>query len=75
MVKLGSRNHILETIKALLDRAAPVMVDSSCVKVLLTMVKNIIEGLAEEDDEFDEQDDSDTTKAIKGMKLLVVSTI
>ncbi|XP_031550354.1 sister chromatid cohesion protein PDS5 homolog A-like isoform X2 [Actinia tenebrosa] len=72
VVKLGSRNHILETVKALLDRAAPVMVDASCVKVLLSIVKNIIEGLGEEDDEFDEQDDSDTTKVIKGMKLLVV---
>lgn len=73
-MKLGSRNHILETVKALLDRAAPVMVDTSCVKVMLSMVKSIIEGVGEEDDDFDEQDDSDTTKAIKGMKLLVVST-
>lgn len=50
------------------------MVDTSCVKVMLSMVKSIIEGVGEEDDDFDEQDDSDTTKAIKGMKLLVVST-
>jgi len=73
VIKLGARNPILETIKALLDRASPVMVDAACVKVLLELVKNLLEGLGEDEEEASDDVDIDTQRGNKGMELLVVS--
>ncbi|EDO49632.1 predicted protein [Nematostella vectensis] len=74
VVKLGARNPILDTMKAMLDRAAPVLVDAECIRILLTQVKNLIEGLEhdeEEEEDLDESTDSPSNRGTKGLDLLV----
>ena len=38
MRKIGSRHNILDTIKALLDRSCPMLVDARCVSLLVERV-------------------------------------
>lgn len=51
VLKVGSKNPVLETVKGLLDRAAPLLVDEQCVKELFKLVKEAVEGLFDEEDE------------------------
>ena len=75
VLKVGSKNPILETIKALLDRAAPLLVDEQCIKELFKLVKNAIEGLSdEEEDEYEWHENSGMSPVgKKGLVLLLVS--
>ena len=75
VLKVGSKNPILETIKALLDRAAPLLVDEQCIKELFKLVKDAIEGLSdEEDDEYEWHESSGISPVgKKGLALLLVS--
>jgi len=73
VLKVGSKNPILETIKALLDRAAPLLVDEQCIKELFKLVKDAIEGLSdEEDDEYEWHESSGISPVgKKGLALLL----
>ena len=75
MVKVGSKNPILETLKGLLDRAAPLLVDEECIKELFKLVKDAVEGLSdEEDDEYEWHETSGMSPVgKKGLALLLVS--
>ena len=75
VLKVGSKNPILETIKALLDRAAPLLVDEQCIKELFKLVKDAIEGLSdEEEDEYEWHENSGMSPVgKKGLVLLLVS--
>ena len=75
VVKVGSKNPILETLKGLLDRAAPLLVDEECIKELFKLVKDAVEGLSdEEDDEYEWHETSGMSPVgKKGLALLLVS--
>ena len=75
VLKVGSKNPILETLKALLDRAAPLLVDEQCIKELFKLVKDAVEGLSDdEDDEYEWHESSGSSPVGKtGLALLLVS--
>ena len=74
VVRLGSKHPVLETLKALLDRAAPLLVDEHCIKALFKLVKDAIEGLADDEDDEYEWHESSGIKPVgkKGLALLLV---
>lgn len=74
VLKVGSKNPILETVKALLDRAAPLLVDEQCIKELFKLVKDAVEGLSDdEDDEYEWHESSGSSPVGKtGLALLLV---
>lgn len=74
VLKIGSKNPILETVKALLDRAAPLLVDEQCIKELFKLVKDAVEGLSDdEDDEYEWHESSGSSPVGKtGLALLLV---
>jgi len=51
------------------------MVDSACVQALFEMVKELIEGLGDDEDEDDDHVYRSTEKEIKGMELLLVRSV
>lgn len=58
-----------------MDRAAPLLVDEQCIKALFKLVKDAIEGLADDDDEDEyEWHESSGVNAVgkKGLALLLV---
>ena len=70
MKKFGNPKNpspIYETIRTLMERISPLMIDSSAVKELIAMVADHLDGKGEEYDE--EQDESPT---VRGLKLLQV---
>lgn len=73
VLKVGSKNPILETIKALLDRAAPLLVDEQCIKELFKLAKDAVEGLSDdEEDEYEWHESSGTSPVgKKGLALLL----
>lgn len=73
VLKVGSKNPVLETIKALLDRAAPLLVDEQCIKKLFKLVKDAVEGLSDyEDDEYEWHESSGSRPVgKKGLDLLL----
>lgn len=73
VVRLGSKHPVLETLKALLDRAAPLLVDEQCIKALFKLVKDAIEGLADDEDDEYEWHESSGIKPVgkKGLALLL----
>ncbi|KAL9973177.1 hypothetical protein ACROYT_G019595 [Oculina patagonica] len=73
VLKVGSKNPILETLKALLDRAAPLLVDEQCIKELFKLVKDAVEGLSDdEDDEYEWHESSGMSPVgKKGLALLL----
>jgi len=75
VLKVGSKNPILETLKALLDRAAPLLVDEQCIKELFKLVKDAVEGLSDDgDDEYEWHESSGSSPVGKtGLALLLVS--
>ena len=71
MKKLGNAvpgNLIYNNVKVLLERIAPVMIDSIAVQELVTFVSNAIKGTDEICDEIPEATE-------KGMKLLLVGVV
>lgn len=75
-MKIGSKNPVLETVKGLLDRAAPLLVDEQCVKELFKLVKDAVEGLFDEEDEDEyEWHESMQINQVgkKGLALLLVN--
>ena len=75
MKKISSKNPIIETVKSLLDRSCHMLVDSRSLSVLLSCVKQSIEGMDEDDEDDDEMDGSGPTlsnKAKRGLVLLKV---
>ena len=77
MKKISSKNPIIETVKSLLDRSCHMLVDSRSLNILLSCVKQSIEGMDEDDkdDDDDEMDGSCPTlsnKAKRGLILLKV---
>ena len=76
VLKVGSKNPVLETVKGLLDRAAPLLVDEQCVKELFKLVKEAVEGLFDEEDEDEyEWHESMAINQVgkKGFALLLVN--
>ena len=70
MKKFGNPKNpspIYETIKTLMERVAPLMIDSSAVKELISMVAKHLNG---EGEEYDEE--VDETATVRGLKLLQV---
>ena len=70
MKKFGNPKNpspIYETIKTLMERIAPLMIDSSAVKELISMVAKHLDG---EGEEYDEE--VDETPTVRGLKLLQV---
>ena len=53
MKKLTTKHPILETVRALLDRACPMMIDAPSFVVLVKEIKKLLEGF---DDEADDDD-------------------
>ena len=74
MLKLGSKHPVLETLKALLDRAAPLLVDEQCIKELFKLVKDAVEGLSDDEDDEYEWHESTGISHVgkKGLALLLV---
>ena len=76
VLKVGSKNPVLETVKGLLDRAAPLLVDEQCVKELFKLVKEAVEGLfdEEDDDEYEWHESMGINQVgKKGFALLLVN--
>ena len=66
---ITDKNPILETVKSLLDRACPMIIDSSSFTHLLKNIKDYVDGYGDED----EDDDEDILKKGKcGLKLVEV---
>ena len=66
---ITGKNPILETVKALLDRACPMIIDSSSFTYLL---KNIKDYIDEYGDEAEEDDADISMKGKCGLKLVEV---
>lgn len=64
--KLSSKNVIIDTVKALLDRACPMLVDKTSFIHLLKKIQKYFEGYA--DDEDEELTETELTE--KGKKVL-----
>ena len=76
MTEVGFRNPIAETIRALVDRAAPLLVDSDAVKELMKLIKDSLDILRDEDLDSDLQDELvSRSQGKKGLVLLIVSLI
>ena len=77
VLKVGSKNPVLETVKGLLDRAAPLLVDEQCIKELFKLVKDAVEGLSDEEDDEYEWHESVGASLVgkKGLALLLVSQL
>lgn len=73
VLKVGSKNPVLETVKGLLDRAAPLLVDEQCIKELFKLVKDAVEGLSDEEDDEYEWHESVGASLVgkKGLALLL----
>ncbi|CAB3993317.1 sister chromatid cohesion PDS5 homolog B-like, partial [Paramuricea clavata] len=56
VVKFGGKNPIFETIKAILDRAAPLLIDTSSGKELVTLVTKCVNDEVLDDDVSSEED-------------------
>ena len=54
-MKISAKNPIIETVKALLDRSSPMLIDAQSIKALFQSVKKSVEGMDDNDDE--ENDD------------------
>ena len=71
MKKFGNPNQpspLYETIRTLMERIAPLVIDVAAIKELVAIVAEHVEGLAEP---FQEQ--ADETAEVRGLKLLQVS--
>ncbi|XP_065058072.1 sister chromatid cohesion protein PDS5 homolog B-like isoform X1 [Rhopilema esculentum] len=55
VMKISAKNPIIETVKALLDRSSPMLIDAHSIKALFQSVKKSVEGMDDNDDE--ENDD------------------
>ena len=74
MKKISSKNPIIETVKALLDRSCHMLIDSRSLLILLQHVKTCIDGMDDEDEDEDVTN-SETTlshKAKRGLLLIKV---
>ena len=71
MKKFGSTGQqqtpTYETIKTLMERIAPLVVDANAVKELVTIVYNHVEGTA---DDFEDRAEEQTE--VRGLRLLQV---
>ena len=74
MKKLTNKNPIMDTIRALMDRTAPVLADSTCITVLVNITSQLLSAPAEA-----ESDDEDKFNVFingqKGLHLILVSVI
>ena len=67
------QNFLYTNIKQLLERIAPVMIDSSAIVALVTHIESILPTGDADDAEADRLGDSENLES--GMKLLLVSII
>ena len=78
-MKFGVKNPIYDTIKAILDRAAPLLIDKSSAKELVTLVTKCVNHELLDDDLSSEEDsetfdrDEVSTSGRKALDLLLVS--
>jgi len=73
--KLGNpvpQNTVYMSVKALLERMAPVLIDGMAVSALLGLVDTAIKSSLSEDDDIENVIDADNPVGA-GMKLLLVS--
>lgn len=78
----GVKNPMFETIKAILDRAAPLLIDKSSAEALVTLVTTCVNNGSVHDEHLSSEDDSEafdgdeqiTTSARKSLDLLLVSS-
>ena len=71
MKKLTNKNPIMDTIRALMDRTAPVLADATCITVLVNLVSQLLSAPTEP-----ESDDEDKFNIFingqKGLHLILV---
>jgi hypothetical protein len=71
MKKLTNKNPIMDTIRALMDRTAPVLADATCITVLVNLVSQLLTAPTEA-----ESDDEDKFNVFingqKGLHLILV---
>ena len=74
MTEVGHKHTIAETVRALLDRAAPLMVDSDAIKELLRLIKDSLDVEVDEDLDSELEDELllSRQQGKKGLDLLVV---
>lgn len=64
--KISGKNPIIETVKNLLDRACPMLVDQTSFVALMLKIKNYFEGLVDDEDD----DLTEFEINVKGKKVL-----
>ncbi|XP_066923364.1 sister chromatid cohesion protein PDS5 homolog B-like [Clytia hemisphaerica] len=69
--KLSGKHPIIDTVKCLLDRACPMLVDQTSFVSLIRKMKNYFEGMADDEDD-DLSEDELALKAKKCLKLIQV---
>lgn len=70
--KLTSKNPILDTVKSLLDRACPMLIDSPSFVILLKHIKKYIDLLGDDDDDDNDDEYELMMKGKAGLKLIQV---
>ena len=64
--KITGKNPIIETVKSLLDRVCPMLVDQTSFVALMLKIKNYFEGLVDDEDD----DLTEFEVNVKGKKVL-----
>lgn len=70
--KLTSKNPILDTVKSLLDRACPMLIDSPSFVILLKHIKKYIDLLGDDDDDDNDDEYELMMKGKAGLKLIQI---
>ena len=75
MKKITTKNPIIETVRALLDRGCHMLIDSQSLLCLLKLVKNAVDGFDDDEDDDDANNEASeklSLKAKRGMLLIKV---
>ncbi|XP_046852455.1 sister chromatid cohesion protein PDS5 homolog B-like [Xenia sp. Carnegie-2017] len=73
VVKFGAKNPLYDTIKVILDRAAPLLIDKSCAKELVTLATDTV-NIDSQDDEDLDSDSSIGNDVTEGKKFDLLMT-
>lgn len=75
--KITSKSPLIDTVKSLLDRVCPMLVDKSSFVCLLKLIRQYFDGFGDEElDDGEEFTDSELMERGKiGLKLMEVKTI
>lgn len=75
MERISQKNPISDTVKALLDRACPMLIDKPSFITLLKFLKQLIDGISVTDKHEDCSEEELLQKAKSTLKLVKVRTI